>query len=195
MSDETPELKSFLFLMMAWEGRSIYTGFQNGTPTPFRRVDIYSTNEYPVGRKGYTLTQCWRTMKDTHTSGLLILDSDVAIDPNDFSHMYNAMRGDSSAIHIGASLIWPKSTGYSTPVWAHRKFGTEFKEWRTNRTDVDTASFCFTYLPARLLEACISSGMANWTFPSVDMQVFTTARRIGTSFKVVPNCNPKHMNY
>jgi hypothetical protein len=190
-----PALKSFIYLMVSWRGESIYTGFAGNTPTPFRKIDIHPTNEYPVGRKGYTLAKCWRTMKETHTSGMLILDSDVAIDPTDFQHMYNAMRHDSSAIQIGRALIWPKSTGYSTPVWAHRKFGTSFDEWKKDRDDVDTASFCFTYLPSKLLEACISGGMDDWTFPSVDMQVFQTARRIGTRFKVVPNCHPKHLNY
>ena len=196
MDEPTGELKSFIYLMISWKGESIYTGFSGGTPTPFRKINIYPTNEYPLGRKGYTLTECWRKMKEVHTSGMLILDSDVAIDPNDFQAMYNNMRRDSGAIHVGPSVIWPKSTGYSTPVWAHRKFGTPFDEWRKNRTgDIDTASFCFTYLPAKLIEACISGGMASWEFPSVDMQVFTTARRIGTHFKVVPNCNPKHLNY
>lgn len=195
MVDVTPELKSFLYLMIAWRGESIYSGFANQTPTPFRKIDIWPTNEYPVGRKGYTLATCWRTMKETHTSGMLILDSDVAIDPNDFSSMYSSMRSNSNAVHIGPSLIWPKSTGYSHVVWAHRKFGTTFKEWREFKTDVDTASFCFTYLPSSLIEACISTGLADWTFPSVDMQVFTVARRLHIPFRVVENCHPKHMNY
>lgn len=189
-------LKSFIFLMIAWKGQSIYSGFADETPGTFRKVPIYPTNEYPLGRKGYTLATCWQTMKETHTTGMLILDSDVAIDPNDFASMYNAMKANPSSICIGPALIWPKSTGYQHVVWAHRKFGTSYDEWRKFRSsDVDTASFCFTYIPAQVWETCINNGLSEWTFPEVDRQLFETARKMHVPFHVVENCTPKHLNY
>jgi len=161
----------------------------------FKHVNIYPTNEFPFGRKGYTLTRLWETAKESHTQGMLILDGDVAIDPIDFDVMYRAMRSAPTAIHIGPARIWPVSTGYSTSVWAHRKFGTSFAEWQEFRTEVDTASFCFTYLPATLINGCISNGMENWTYPNVDKTVFEHARKMEIRFHVVDGCMPKHMHY
>lgn len=187
--------KSIIYLMIAWKGESIYTGFPYRTPGAFRKIDITPTNEYPLGRKGYTLAQCWRKMKESHTVGMLLLDSDVAIDPIDFALMDNACRSDSESIHIGPARIWPKSTGYPHEVWAHRKFGTGMKEWREFRTDVDTASFCFTYIPARVWEACINAGLEKWEFPDVDKELFALARKREIPMKIVDGCLPKHLNY
>lgn len=183
------EVSSFLYLHIAWRGE-VLKDFPS-----FRKVDIIPTNEHPLGRKGYTLTQCWKTMKESHTKGMLILDGDVAIDPVDFALMYNAMRADNDAIHIGPSRIWPKSTGHPDWIWAHRKFGTTYKDWKEFRTDVDTASFCFTYIPARVINACISSGMEKWIYPEVDKSVFEIARKLEIRYNVVEGCYPKHMNF
>lgn len=191
MTGKPPSLKpqSFLWLQICWQGSRIRE------IVGFHQVNIWPTNEYPFGRKGYTLAYCWEHMIEDHTKGMVILDGDVAVDPIDISFMQQSMVSDPNSIHIGPARIWPKSTNFSQWVWAHRKFGTVFKDWQTYRTDVDTASFCFTYLPRTLIEKCIDQGLATWAYPNVDFNVFRVAREESIAFKVVDGCIPKHMNY
>lgn len=195
-SQPTGNLKSLIYLCLSYDGGiDLYRDFPGGAPGAFRKIVIRSTNEYPLGRKGYTLTECWRKMKEIHTVGMLILDADVAIDPASFAIMDNACRSDSKSIHLAPARIWPKSTGYPHEVWAHRKFGTQLKEWRQFRTDVDTGSFCFTYIPGSLWDAAIGAGLAKWEFPHVDKELFALARVREIPINVVETCQVIHMNY
>jgi hypothetical protein len=126
----------------------------------------------------------------------LILDGDVAIDPHDHAAMVNSIRSDYSSVWIGPAKIWPISTNFSTWVWAHRKNGAaRITEWQEYCTDPDTFSFCYTFLPERLLGACIQGGMAKWCYPNVDYNVVKKAQSLDIPVRVVEGCYPKHMNY
>lgn len=182
--------KSFIFLQICWRGLAPY-----GTPNGFTKVDILPSNKYPLGQKGLTLSECWLQMSDNACQGMLILDADVVIDPVDMEAMWSCMVSDPSAIWLAPARLWPKSTGYPSWVWAHRKFGTGMDEWQASRTDVDTGSFCFTYIPRALIEICMSNGLNRWIYPNVDDNMFRMARQNEIVFRIAKGCAPKHMNY
>jgi hypothetical protein len=184
------KLKSVLKLHVGWEG-----GFIRKMPG-YHRVDLHPTDEYPTGRKGLAISKMWELMAEEHTSGVIILDGDVAIDPHDNAAMDDATKRYPDHVNIGASIIWPISTNFSTWVWAHRRNGAKkITDWQVFTDSPDTFSFCFTYLPRRLLEACMPIGMSSWTYPQVDYNVTKAAQRLEIPMRVVENCNPKHMNY
>jgi hypothetical protein len=187
-----PELDpvSFLFVQVTWRNDKMRT------VPGYRQIDINPSEEYPFGRKGMALSRVWEKARETHTKGMLLLDGDVAIDPHDHAAMVEFVRRNNVSVCIGPAKIWPISTNFSTWVWAHRKNGAfNISEWQEYHEDPDTFSFCYTYLPERVLTACISAGMEEWTYPNVDYNVVKVTQRLNVPIKVVPNCYPKHMNF
>jgi hypothetical protein len=146
---------------------------------------------YPLGRKGLQLATAWRTLSKRDTAGLVILDGDVAIDPRDVAAMLAAVELDPLAVHVAPVRLWPVSTKQDRWIWGHGQ--TRFS--RDDPDDVDMFGFSFTYLPRRLVEACISEGMAEWAYPHVDEYTRRRARALGIRGRVVRAATPKHMNY
>lgn len=140
---------------------------------------------WPFGRRGLALATAWESLgEETEAAGMLVLDADVAIDPCDMKAMRVAINGEPGAIHIAPVRLWPASTMRRTWVWGH-----EPEENPTRWT------FCFTYLPRALIEACDRAYWNTWTFPAVDTRAAEVAVKAKIPARVVPGCWPKHMHY
>ena len=147
--------------------------------------------EYPFGRKGLALASAWRQLSHKAQSGMLLLDGDVIIDPEDFRLMLRAIHDNDSIVHVAPVRIWPASTHKKDWTWAH---------WaREASQQVDDSprwfSFCFTYLPRSLIDRALQDGLCDWTYPVVDARVSESARRMGLRVSVVRDCWPKHLNF
>jgi hypothetical protein len=166
-------------------------------PQPLdRRFNILHVNpsdEFPFGRKGLVFANAWKQLNSgpSKGDGLLIMDADVMIDPEDFNAMMMAIEAEPGIVHVAEAKIFPKSTKRASWSWAH---------WVTEPSQVSDPeplwfSFNFTWLPKALIEACVKEGMKIWTYPQVDVNVARTAQKTGIKAKVVPGCHPKHMNF
>jgi len=122
---------------------------------------------------------------------MLVLDGDVVIDPVDHDAMFAAIDKEPDAVHVAPVKLWPVSTHLDGWVWGH---GLEFFSAK-DPSRPDRFSFCYTYLPKRLLEACIKSGMDEWHYPGVDQKVSKVCRELGIPIRVARSCQPKHLNY
>lgn len=171
----------------------------NHTAIPLRIASRFFTlefgpePEYPFGRKGLGLTRSWEQLAKDSIDGMLLLDGDVAIDPYDFEMMLKSIDAYPSDVHTTTVKLWPVSTKYDTWVWGHGR--DEFYTQRDYSDKLDMFTFCFTYLPRRLIEYCIESGLAQWQFPLVDKNVCTHAKKLGVPIRIVRAASPKHLNY
>jgi hypothetical protein len=160
----------------------------------FFTLDVNPEPEYPFGRKGLALTGAWNQLTSSDVAGMLILDGDVAIDPNDHEHMLRAIdKEPDDVVHTAPVLLWPTSTHHGTWVWGHGRNGRYSQE--DTDEDLDTFTFCYTYLPRTLIESCIEHGLAAWTYPRVDRNVCRQARSAGMRVHVVREARAKHLNY
>jgi hypothetical protein len=157
----------------------------------FHTVHIAPEPAHPFGRKGLALAGAWQQLAQNHADGMLIADGDVAVDLLDLAAMRAAIHVEPRNVHIAPVRLWPVS--YSAPswVWAH---------WETDASQelADNPrrfSFCFTYLPARLITSCLRAGLASWTFPHVDRRVSLQARKDSIPVQVVEGCSPKHLHF
>jgi hypothetical protein len=154
-------------------------------------VHIGPEASHPFGRKGLALAGAWRQLKSNSTDGMLILDGDVAVDILDMAAMNASIHVEPDAVHIAPVRLWPASSGEPSWVWAH---------WEDDMTQEPCDSprrfsFCFTYLPRRLIDACLKAGLETWTFPHVDRLVSVEARKQGIPVRVVQGCTPKHVHF
>lgn len=185
-----PTGKVFL-LRLTWELQP--RNWWPGVPG-YHDMMVRQEERWPFGRKGSLLTGLWNSLERTGTDGIVINDNDVVIDPHDHRAMLIAIRTDPLAVWTAPVKLWPNSTGDKSWCWSHgEKQGT--------RSQVDTDSptwfgFGFTYLPARLLDASVAAGLADWKYPWVDTKVGEMARTLDIPVKVVRNgCYPKHINF
>ena len=158
----------------------------------FFTLHISPEPEHPAGRKGLGLVRMWEQLAAPDAAGMLILDGDVAIDPEDFAQMLTAVGAAPGAVHTAPVRLWPASTHLKTWVWGHGR-GRYSNVWYEE--GLDTFTFCFTYLPRTLTEACIGAGMAEWHYPHVDRNTVRQARQLGLTVNLVQDCSPKHANY
>lgn len=159
-------------------------------PSAFRDIHIGPEPGAPFGRKGQALAGAWRQL-GKKADGMLILDADVAVDPADFRTMMHAIGEEPDVAHTAPVRIWPVSTHRAGWVWAH------WDKKASQELDYEARyfSFCFTYLPRRLITAAVRRGLNGWEFPSVDSSVSATARAAGIPCRVVWTCRPVHMHY
>lgn len=160
----------------------------------FFTLEINPEPEYPFGRKGLALAGAWRQLAGPDISGILLLDGDVAIDPLDHAHMLKAIDQEpDSTVHTAPVLLWPISTHLETWVWGHGSHGRYSQDG--DDKDLNVFTFCFTYLPRKLIEACLGHGLANWGYPGVDHNICEEAKSMGIPVHVVWDARAKHLNY
>jgi hypothetical protein len=190
-------LNNVLILTLAWKGR---------VPAPrhpaFVVHDILPEPNWPVGRKGLLLDRLWTHLSKDDSDGILLCDADVAIDEGDMIAMTNAACTEPDAVHTAPVKLWPKATGLPVWIWGHRKLLPPLSNeetlyaWQQDIEDPEMFSFCFTYLPRRLVEGAVKSGLKRWTYPTVDQKMSETARDMGIPIRVVRNgCHPRHLHY
>jgi hypothetical protein len=150
------------------------------------------SDDYPFGQKGHVLLRAWEQLASDGTSGMLILDGDVAIDPEDLQAMHNCIDMDPLSVWTAPVKIWPISTHREEWTWGH------WAEGKPNQDILDSPdffTFCFTYLPLELINDCKEAGMDGWTYPNVDRWTSLTASSTRMTIRVADNCWPKHLNY
>jgi hypothetical protein len=200
MTDEEniPPLRDLLMIRMTWKG-----GLQGKTHPYLHQHDVVPEPGWPVGRKGRMLARLWQQLAKPTSDGMLINDGDCVIDSHDMIAMVWAAGNERDAVHTAPVRLWPSCTGLPDWVWAHRHevdsdidLDVIMKDWQTDVDDPQLFSFNFTFIPRRLIEACIERGMEDWIFPHVDENMWMTARDEGIPVRVVRNgCHPRHMNY
>jgi hypothetical protein len=146
---------------------------------------------YPFGRKGAGLLGAWNQLSTPTCDGMLLMDGDVAADLLDLAAMLAAIHVKPDITHVAPVRLWPATTRQDGWVWGH---------WEDDMTQapVDNPrrfSFCFTYLPRRLISACARAGMEGWTFPQVDRLVSLECRKQRIPVNVVDGCTPKHLHF
>jgi hypothetical protein len=158
----------------------------------YHMMHVSPEPEHPFGRKGATLTGAWRQLSTPAAAGMLILDGDVAIDPLDHAAMLTAIHHDPAVVHVAPVRLWPVSTRADGWMWGHGNGRFSADE---DPDDPDVFTFCFTYLPKRLIEGCIKAGMPQWTYPNVDRRVQGQAQAMRIPARVVRGASPKHLNF
>lgn len=180
--------ETFVFLQVCF-GEPV-----DGTRPPFRRVNIETSTEYPIGRRGLLLANCWKSLAVKNTSGMLMMDGDIVIDPCDLDGMFQVMKRWSDDVITAPVRIWPVSTQRPTWSWGHRHSYDNYKHWQENVSDPDMFSLSFTYIPRRLIEASMPD-LKDWVYPHVDVGFGEVAKKEGIPVHVADNCWPKHCNY
>jgi len=160
-------------------------------PAGFFTVHVNPVSGHPFGRKGLQLAAAWDILKTPDAAGMVILDGDVAIDPQDLAHMLAAIEGEPGAVHVAPVRLWPASTKLERWVWGHGK--GRFS--RDDPDDPDRFGFSFTYLPRRLIAAVVTAGLRSQEYPQVDGFVSGVARRRSVPVRVVRGAHPCHLNY
>ncbi len=161
-------------------------------PGSFFNVDIRPTIEYPFGEKGRVLANAWRQLSKDDYTGMLILNGDVIIEPTDHKNMLAAIHTRSDQVVIAPTRIWPKSTKRKDWIWGHwsfegsQKFETKNVRWFT---------FCFTYIPRKVIDQALKDGLVEWRYPGVDMNMARSAVKAKVPVYVAENVLPKHLNF
>lgn len=190
-------LNDLLLMRLAWKDQ-----FAGRTHPSFREYSVYPTNEHPNGQKGLLLANAWNNISKPTSDGLIICDGDVVIDPSDYSQMLGHIVTDREAVWTAPVRLWPIATQFPEWIWAHRKMvntnrpvAEVVRDWQEDIEDPEMFSFCFTYLPRRLMEGAIKTGLKDKIYPGVDWFMWDTAKSLNIPVKVVRGCYPKHLNY
>lgn len=183
---------------VTWRGHVIPSVEQ-----PFHVIEVNPEPAHPKGRKGLVLASAWRQMATPQDVGMLLLDGDVAIEPTDLGTMIQHVGSDPTVVWTAPTRIWPRSTHLPSWVWSHRRepepnatIEQAMKLWQTDVDDPEWFTFCFTYLPRRLIDAAVTDGLKEWHYPYVDLNVHRLAKRLAVPVRVVRgDCHPKHINF
>lgn len=195
----SPVMINLICVKVIWEGAEPVPSMTS----PFHDILIRREVEHPKGRKGLTMARAWEQMSAPLDAGMLILDSDVAIDPVDLNVMVAHIVTDRDAVWTARAKLWPVSTHLPSWVWGHRKAAPEgasnediIRQWQTDIDDPDWFTFNFTYLPRFLIESAIKRGMKKWHYPNVDRLMHELAKELDIRVRVVRgDCSPKHINF
>jgi hypothetical protein len=157
----------------------------------FHVIHLAPEPSHPFGRKGLALAGAWRQLAQNSPDGMLILDGDVAIDLLDLAAMRAAIHVEPSAVHTAPVRLWPASMHGDSWVWSH---------WTGQPSQDDQPapvrfSFCFTYIPARLIDSAVKAGLESWSFPHVDRLLSLHAKKTGIPVRIVAGCTPKHLHF
>ncbi len=195
-----PPIRDIILARLCWQREIV-----GASPRGFRTYSVEPEPGYPVGRKGLLLARLWEATGTAESPGMIIQDGDVVTDPLDMGAMFMAVGPDRTSVHAAPVRLFPEATGFPSWVWGHRRPLNErdpipgndeaMRIWQEDIDDPLMFSFCFTYLPRRLLEAAIDAGLETWVYPHVDDQMWQLARSLSIPVKVVRGCYPKHMHY
>jgi hypothetical protein len=182
----------FLFVRVIWDAHVIKVPFRM-YGVNVKELHLGLDPNHPFGRKGLALEQAWQQLAPPNCRGMLILDGDTLIDPQDYALMCEAIEQAPDAVHVAPARIWPSSKpelrGWS---WAHwSKHPTQELETE----GIEFFSFNFTYLPAGLMQDAIKGGLSTWKFPLVDSRMARTARLKRYPVHVVAGARAMHLNY
>lgn len=170
-----------------------YTADGRSYAVKFSPVHFGPETGWPAGRKGAAIAGAWRQLgAGADADGMLLLDADVAVDPQMVIDMMTAIGSDPESVWTAPVRIWPVSTLRDGWVWSH------WDQAASQQVDevANWFSFCFTYVPRALIEHCLKgSRLQSWTYPKVDASMARAARDMGIKGRVVPDCFPVHLHW
>lgn len=172
-------------------------------PGAWHAVHVSPEPGYPAGRKGLQLAGAWDQYAGPRTDGMLIMDGDVVADLADVREMLRAIDVAPRSVWTAWARLWrpvPGVTPWPGWVWGH--WAEQPSQARPAPPAREGApfpmprwfSFCFTYLPRRLIDDCRRHGLESWTFPHVDTRVSQRAQVLGLPVGVV-DCEVKHVHW
>jgi hypothetical protein len=156
----------------------------------FKDIHILPSAEHPTGQKGLALASYWKEQGLDKYTGIVILDGDVVIDPEDFRVMSEAIDARPDIVHTAAVKLWVTTDHGYDWFWSHSN-GRLTKELILEPTYF---SFCFSYLPGGLLYSAMRMGVRDIVYPFVDEFVSVAATQLEIPVNVIP-CEPKHVHY
>lgn len=147
---------------------------------------------FPFGRKGLQIASAWEKLATPSCQGMLMMDGDVAVDPNDYKAMTTAIHDNPDSVHVAPVKLWPVSTKKAGWYWGHwNAIGSMTME----TTNINFYGFSFTYLPKKVIVQAIGDGLKKWTYPDDDMRVSRVSIKLKTPVNIVEDSLPKHLNY
>jgi hypothetical protein len=193
----TTQLTDLIHCRLAWKGH-----FEGRTLPSFTEHSIGPEPGYPLGRKGMFLASLWRELAQPTTDGFIINDGDVVVDPHDYNALLLYVASEKDAVWTAPVKLWPKATQLPEWIWGHRKpldpsltIPEVVKAWQEDVDDPVMFSFCFTWLPRRLMLAALEDGLETWRYPKVDWNMWETAQKHGIPVHTIRDCHPRHLNY
>lgn len=158
-------------------------------------LHVFPEPGFPYGLKGREFSGLWRGLPAARPPGLLLLDPDIAADPDDLAAMTAAAAAAPQLLHTAAVKLWPQSTGLDDWIWSHRG-GTFDQPAATQQEDVPIAYVAtgMLYAPARLLDLVAEAG-PRWNVYQWDVGVSELALAHGIEARLVPGCRPKHLHF
>ena len=151
--------------------------------------------DWPTGRKGKATAEAWLRLRSEVRAGLLVIDNDVAADPDDLAAMRQAVEQLPQDVHTGLVKGWPASTGRPDWIWSHRG-GTLGSPVPGQDETVPIAyiSTCFVWLPARLLDLAAPE-LPYLRWEQVDVFLSEVALAHDIPCHAVYQCRPKHLHF
>ena len=160
----TAVLPEFVFCRVLWDAHHVQVPLRI-VGAKMHDLHVQPEPAYPFGRKGAALNGMWDHFgTNPAVLGVLLLDGDVMIDPQDFAAMRDAIYADPAVIWAAPVRLWPVATGRVFWHWGHWRD----KPSQENTGDPDCVSFSFTYLPRRAWDAAAKRGLRSWRYPLVD---------------------------
>lgn len=169
-------------------------------PGTWHTVRVNPEPGYPAGRKGLQLAGAWDQYAGPRTDGMVIMDGDVVADLADVRAMLRAVDVAPRSVWTAWARLWRPVPGVDPwPGWVWAHWATVPSQDRGGAFPGDGVlpqwfSFCFTYLPKRLIADCRRHGLDQWTFPHVDTRVAQRAQALNIPVGVV-DCEVKHVHW
>lgn len=151
--------------------------------------------DWPHGRKGKATADAWSLYGSKVRTGLLVMDNDVAADPDDLAAMTEAVQQLPADVHTAMVKNWPASTSRPDWIWSHRAGRLGAPE----PTQDDSAAVVYfatgmTWLPGRLLDLAADQ-LPTWPFHAFDVGLSEVALAHDIPAHAVPACRPKHLHF
>lgn len=158
-------------------------------------LDVIPLPEWPNGRKGQLLAGLWAQLRDLGRQGLVLMDPDMAADPDDWSAMAQAVEADPGSVLTCMAKAWPASTSRPDWYWSHRGGRLGYPTVSQDETvPIVYVSTCMVWLPGRLLDLA-EAQLPGWRWDEVDVGLSEVALRHDIPLKAVYACRPKHLHF
>lgn len=141
------------------------------------------------------MARLWDEVRTSGQPGVLWLDPDVALDPDDQQAMHQAVTARPEAMHTAMVKLWPESTQLPDWIWSHRG-GTLGQPAATQETapQVSYVALGCLWTPARLLDLTMPQ-VEGGQWADVDVALSETALQHGIPAYTVDGCRPKHLHF
>lgn len=176
-------------VQFAWEGRRIHGVI------PDHVINAAHIPGPPGSSRYIKLANLIADAPDIFPAGIILMDCDIAADPDDLAAMREAAQLAPGDVHTALVKNWPASTGRGEWMWSHRG-GTLGAPVASQEIADPPAYFAtdLTYLPPLLLNLARPL-MHAWKWFEGDVQLSEIALRHGIPAHLVRGARPKHLHF